>query len=195
MNPPVPHTTNIGLFCASSDALPVRYYDEAALLGRWISLTSRTLVYGGARCGLMEAAAQGVREGNRQGGNGRVVGITPQILVDRNRVSSCIDEQVVTPDLNVRKQLLLERSDVIIVMPGSLGTLDEAFSVMAANTIGLHRKRVIFWNIDGFWDSLFAMLDDLKRRGVVNRPYSESMLSVSSLDELIQLIENYASEA
>lgn len=185
----IPTIQNVGLFCASSNTLPAHFYAEAGRLGNWIGATGRTLVYGGANCGLMEATARGVREAVEQGGTGRVVGVTPQILIDRQRVSQCIDEQIVTADLNMRKHELLERSDIIVVMPGSLGTLDEAFTVMASNTIGLHAKRVVFWNIDGFWDSLFDMLDVLLSRGVVNRPYEESMLRAKSFEELTRLLD------
>lgn len=173
----------IGIFCASSDHLNPRFYTEAARLGTWMASHGCTLVYGGANCGLMEATARAVHEGG-----GHIVGVTPQILVDNQRVSSYIDEQIITRDLNDRKQQLLELSDVIIVLPGSLGTLDEAFTVMAANTIGLHTKRIIFWNIDHFWDSLFHMLDELQTTGVVNKPYDDVFLRVETLDELTQYL-------
>lgn len=171
----------IGIFCASSNNLNPRFYTEAARLGSWMAAHGRTLVYGGANCGLMEATARAVHEGG-----GHVIGVTPQILVDNHRVSTYIDEQIITRDLNDRKQQLLDLSDVIIALPGSLGTLDEAFTVMAANTIGIHAKRVIFWNIDHFWDGLFRMLDDLRTTGVVNKPYDDVLLRVDTLEELTQ---------
>ena len=143
---------NIGIFCASSNRMEPVFYEEAKRLGEWIGRQGRTLVYGGANCGLMETLARSVHESG-----GRVLGVVPQILVDNNRVSGFIDEMVLTPDLNQRKQGIIDRSDIIIAMPGSVGTLDEVFTVLAANTIGIHSKRVLFWNIDGFWDELFQM--------------------------------------
>jgi len=94
---------------------------------------------GGSNCGLMEAATKAVDENG-----GQVIGVVPQILFDRNRVSEQIHFTIPCADLNDRKQMLIEKSDVIVVLPGSVGTLDEVFTVMAANTIGIHSKRLIF---------------------------------------------------
>lgn len=160
------------------------FYDEAKRLGEWIGRQGRTLVYGGANCGLMETLARSVHEAG-----GRVLGVVPQILVDNNRVSSFIDEIVLTPDLNERKQGIIDRSDIIIAMPGSVGTLDEVFTVLAANTIGIHGKRVLFWNIEGFGDELFQMFHALERRNVVNKPLSDYVLVADTFDEVIRQIE------
>lgn len=171
---------NIGLFCSSSNQLDASFYAAAEQLGAWIGAHGKTLVYGGANCGLMEAAAKTVSQSG-----GRVVGITPQILIDRNRVSTYIDEQVITRDLNDRKQIMIERSDVIVAMPGSLGTLDEVFTVMSANTIGIHDKRVVFWNVNGFWNGLFRLFKELEQTGVVNKPFEQVLVCVETFDELV----------
>lgn len=175
----------IGLFCASSNNLDAVYYEEAARLGKWLAECGKSLVYGGANCGLMEAAAKAVYENK-----GTVIGVVPQILFDRNRVSDYIHVTIPCADLNDRKQMLIEKSDVIVVMPGSVGTLDEVFTVMSANTIGIHDKRVIFWNINGFWDVLFHLFADLQTKGVVNKPMEELYSVANSFDELITQIEN-----
>lgn len=174
---------NIGIFCASSNRMEPVFYEEAKRLGEWIGRQGRTLVYGGANCGLMETLARSVHESG-----GRVLGVVPQILVDNNRVSSFIDEMVLTPDLNQRKQGIIDRSDIIIAMPGSVGTLDEVFTVLAANTIGIHGKRVLFWNIDGFWDELFQMFRGLERRNVINKPLSDYVLVANTFDEVVRLV-------
>ena len=175
---------NIGIFCASSNRLEPVFYEEAKRLGEWIGRQGRTLVYGGANCGLMETLARSVHESG-----GRVLGVVPQILVDNDRVGGFIDEMVLTPDLNQRKQGIIDRSDIIIAMPGSVGTLDEVFTVLAANTIGIHSKRVLFWNIDGFWDELFQMFRALERRNVINKPLSDYVLVANAFDEVIRLVE------
>ena len=159
------------------------YYDEATRLGTWIGQQGRTLVYGGANCGLMETLARSVHEAG-----GRVLGVVPQILVDNNRVSSFIDEIVLTSDLNQRKQGIIERSDIIIAMPGSIGTLDEVFTVLAANTIGIDSKKVLFWNINGFWDELFQLFWALKKKNVINKPLEDYVLVADTFDEVIKQI-------
>lgn len=160
------------------------YYDEAARLGRWMGERGKTLVCGGANCGLMETLAKAVREAG-----GRVIGVIPQILLERNRVSTNLSERMLTRDLNERKDVLVSQSDIILALPGSVGTLDEVFTVMAANTIGIHNKKILFWNIDGFWDDLFVMFEGLSNRNVVNKPWPEVMLKANSFEEVIDLLE------
>lgn len=174
---------NIGIFCASSNNMDAVFYEEAARLGTWLAQNGKKLVYGGANCGLMEAAAKAVDENG-----GEVIGVVPMILFERNRVSSHIHVTIPCADLNDRKQMLLDKSDIIIVMPGSVGTLDEVFTVMAANTIGIHSKRLIFWNINNFWEELFVLFDALKTKGVVNKPMDELYSVANTFDELIALL-------
>ena len=150
------------------------YYEEAARLGRWIGEYGKTLVCGGANCGLMETLAKAVREAG-----GGVLGVIPRILLERNRVSTYLSERILTRDLNERKDVLVSQSDIILALPGSVGTLDEVFTVMAANTIG----------INGFWDDLFVMFEGLSRRNVVNKPWPEVMLRADPFEEVIGLLE------
>jgi predicted Rossmann-fold nucleotide-binding protein len=98
-------------------------------------------------------------------------------------------ERHVKLSAGITKQGIIDRSDIIIAMPGSVGTLDEVFTVLAANTIGIHSKRVLFWNIDGFWDELFQMFRALERRNVINKPLSDYVLVANTFDELIRLVE------
>ena len=170
----------VGVFCASSNKMDAVYYEEAARLGAWIGETGRTLVYGGANCGLMEAVARAVHEHG-----GQVMGVVPQILAQHDRVSQYIDVTIHTADLNDRKQMLIDQSDVLVVLPGGVGTLDEVFTVMAAHTIGLHQKRLVFWNINGFWNDLFRLFDGLEQRGVMTMPMTELACKVDTLEDLI----------
>ncbi len=176
----------IGVFCSSSDKLPEEYYNEARRLGQWIGANGHTLVYGGSRCGLMEAVARGVRET----GSLNVIGVVPKILIDRDMVSEQVGIKIPTENLTDRKAWMMKLSDVFVAMPGSVGTLDEAFSVIGEASIGISVKQVIFWNVNGFWDSLFAMLDGMKQTGVVNKPLDKFMTNVSTFEELTNEINN-----
>lgn len=163
------------------------YYEEAERLGHWIGESGKTLVYGGAKCGLMEAVAQGVRKA----GSINVIGIVPKVLMECELVSECIGIRIPTEGLQDRKVWLTKISDIMIAMPGSVGTLDEAFSVIGETSIGLSSKKVIFWNINGFWNGLFKMLEEMKATGVQNKPIDDYLLRADSLDEVIELINNH----
>jgi len=176
----------IGVFCSSSDQMAPSYYEEAERLGHWIGESGKTLVYGGAKCGLMEAVAQGVKKA----GSINVIGVVPKVLIEREMVSECIGIRIPTEGLADRKAWLTKLSDIMIALPGSVGTLDEAFSVIGETSIGLSDKKVIFWNINGFWDGLFKMLDEMKAAGVQNKPIDGYLLKAKNLDEVIELINN-----
>ncbi len=174
----------IGVFCASSDKLEQVYYDEAGRLGEWIGRSGRTLVYGGSKCGLMEAVAQGVK----RAGSINIVGVVPKILMDRHMVSDCIGIRVPTENLQDRKAWMNRISDIMIALPGGVGTLDEAFTVLAEATIGLADKKVIFWNVGGFWDGLFQVIDRMKEAGVVRESLDSHMLRAETLEDIITII-------
>ena len=102
----------------------------------------------------------------------------------RQRVSRYVDEVVPCHDLSDRKAIMVERSDVLVALPGGIGTLDEVFTVMAANSIGYHRKKVVLFALDGFWDGLVAVLQEMDRRGFVNVPLGQYLVVARSWGEL-----------
>ena len=81
-----------------------------------------------------------------------------------------------------------EQSDVFVALPGGIGTLDEIFTIAAAATIGYHTKRVILFNMKGFWNSLIAMLDDLHTKGVTRKQWRNYITVANSLEELQQVL-------
>jgi len=174
----------IGVFCSSSGRMEQVYYDEARRLGLWLGSHGKTLVYGGSRCGMMEVLAKAVKESG-----GKVFGVVPQKVLKNNMVSDQIDITFYADGLSDRKDWLIGESDIMVVLPGSVGTLDEAFSAMASHTFGEHQKNIIFYNVNGFWDDLFVMLDNLEKKGVVNKPFNQFVLRASSLEELTAMIE------
>ena len=144
----------------------------------------KVLVYGGANSGIMERLAQGAKETG-----GHVVGVVPSILESRRRVSRWVDEVVPCNDLNERKALMVEQSDILVALPGGVGTLDEIFTVLAAHSIGYHHKKVIVYNEDGFWDTLLQMLDEMDSRQFMNTPLADSLVVVRSLSELAEQLD------
>ena len=89
-----------------------------------------------------------------QRNGGHVIGVVPSKLEENGKVSTYPDEIIATHDLSDRKDIILQQSDVLVALPGGIGTLDEVFHVMAAASIGYHQKKVIFYNADGFYNPL-----------------------------------------
>lgn len=170
----------IGVFCSANQQIDADFFELTRELGRWIAQEGHTLVYGGVNCGLMECVAKAVHEAGA-----RVIGVIPQIIEKNGRISQYVDVDVMCDNLSDRKQLMLDQSDVFIALPGGIGTLDEVFTIAASATIGYHDKKVILYNMKGFWDGLVAMLDDLHAKGVTRKQWRNYIQVAGSLDEIV----------
>lgn len=174
----------IAVFCSANNNIVDKYTKEVEALGQWIGTARHTLVYGGSNTGLMECVARAAHDAGAT-----VIGVVPQILEKGGRVSDYIDVEIPCDNLSDRKDLMLAQADTAVALPGGIGTLDELFSVAASRTIGYHTKKIILYNINGFWDSLVHLLDDLQERGMIRGQYTDGILPVSTLQELQKKIE------
>ena len=173
----------VGVYLSSKDNLPESYVRAAREVGELIGRTGRTLVYGGARKGLMEVLAQSVKQHG-----GRVFGMVPDVIVERGLESEAIDVTFRCADLSDRKDMMNRESDVLLALPGGIGTLDEVFTVLANTCIGIRRQPLVFFNVDGCWNALLAELDDLFRQGLISGRPEDFYQVASNIDELEQLL-------
>jgi len=174
----------ICVFCSANANIDPDFFRMTEELGRWMAQEGHTLVYGGVNQGLMECVAKAVHEGG-----GRTIGVIPRIVEKSGRISDYVEVELLCDDLTDRKQMMADQSDVFIALPGGIGTLDEVFTVAAAATIGYHQKRVILYNMKGFWDGLVAMMSDLQARGMVRGQWETYVSVASTLEEIKQIIE------
>ena len=175
---------SVAIFCAASENIAPGYFEAAAEVGAMLGRLGKTMVYGGARFGLMEATAKAAKAAGA-----RIVGVVPDILVERDRVSRLLDEQVWCSNLSERKDIMLERSDVLVALPGGVGTLDEIFHVLAAATIGYHTKRVVLYNVNGFWNALLAAVDEMSQAGFVRGEMEKYLVVADNIAQLEDLIK------
>ena len=173
----------IGVYLSSKENLPESYVQAAREVGELIGRTGRILIYGGARKGLMEVLAQSVKQHG-----GRVYGMVPEIIEKRGLVSDAIDVTFRCVDLSDRKMMMNRESDVLVALPGGIGTLDEVFTVMANTVIGIRHQTVVFYNVDGCWDALLAALDNLFEQGLVSGSPSDYYSVAHNIQELASLI-------
>ncbi len=173
----------ICIFCSANGQLDPDFFTMTEELGRWLATEGHTLVYGGVNSGLMECVARAVHEVG-----GRTVGVLPQIVVKSGRLSDYVDTEVLCDNLSDRKQLMADKSDVFIALPGGIGTIDEVFTIAAAHTIGYHDKRVILYNMKGFWGDMIALLDRLQQRGMVRGEWRDYIAVANSLDDIKDLL-------
>lgn len=141
------------VFCGSRLGFGSAFADLAAELGVGLARRGVTLIYGGAKSGLMGVIADAVlQEG------GEVVGVIPKFLHRREVMHEGVTELIVTKTMHTRKQDMLDRADVFIILPGGLGTYDEMFEVLTWRILRLHDKPIIILNHEGWADHLLASL-------------------------------------
>ena len=150
---------SICVFCASSESVDDSYKSVATELGRAIGKKGIDLVYGGASIGLMGCVARGVHEEK-----GKVIGILPEFFHTKDIGYLDADELIITKDMRERKAKMDDRSDAFIVLPGGVGTLEEAIEILSMRQLKLSDKPLVFINTQGFYDKLndtFASMIDL----------------------------------
>ena len=145
---------SVTVYCSSSKEIASDYLDAGADLGAAIARAGWTLVYGGNRIGLMAAVADAAR-----GAGGKVVGITPQLMLDHGIGDEHCDELIVTSGMRERKALLEQRGDAFVALPGGLGTLEELFEVLVAKLLGYHDKPIVLLNTGGYYNPLLAAIE------------------------------------
>ena len=144
-------------------------------------------MYGGATGGLMDAVAEGAADYR-----GEIIGVIPESIIRMNRLSKLPTQQIITADMGERKKRLKLESDAFVVLPGGYGTLDEMFDVIASGSVGEHRKPLICLNINGFYDSLIRLSEQMKAGAFIPREESYKPVYVSSPEECFEWIEKYS---
>ncbi|MDR1718891.1 MAG: TIGR00730 family Rossman fold protein [Dysgonamonadaceae bacterium] len=143
----------ITIYGSSSSTIDSEYMAAAKRLGELLALHNIDCINGGGRFGVMAAVTEGVLS---QGG--KVTGIIPQFMIDNGWLNDSLTELIITADMHQRKQLMAQKADACIALPGGIGTLEELLEVMAWKQLELYRHPIVILNTNGFYDPLFAML-------------------------------------
>ncbi|MBC8163734.1 MAG: TIGR00730 family Rossman fold protein [Roseiflexaceae bacterium] len=178
------------VYCSSSNHLHQRYVVAAQALGAGMARRGWGLVYGGGSVGLMGAVALSV-----QAHGGRVVGIIPQALLDREIGFLEADELIVTTTMRERKRLMDERADAIVTLPGGFGTLEELLEMMTLRQLAYHDKPIIIVNLDGFFDPLLAMFERIFAERFTDQRYRRLFTVVPTPDAALALLDGFTPPA
>jgi len=144
---------SICVYCGSRAPAAGPYAEAATAVGRWIGEHGAQLVYGGGNNGLM-----GVMASAALSAGGRVVGIIPQALVEKEWAKQDCTELHVVSNMHERKHQMAERADAFMALPGGIGTFEEFFEVWTWRQLGYHDKPVGLLNLDGYYDELLGFL-------------------------------------
>lgn len=156
----MPVIRSVAVFCGSRVGASPAYREAAATLGRGLAAAGIGLVFGGGRIGLMGAVAGAVLAAG-----GTAIGVIPAFLTRREVAHSGLTELIVTDSMHERKARMYELSDAFVVLPGGLGTLDEAMEVITWRQLGLHDKPILLCDVEGSAAPLLAAIEAAIARG------------------------------
>lgn len=180
---------NVLVYCGSSFGRNEIYKSTAKNLGEVLAKQSLRLIYGGGSGGLMGVVADAVLENG-----GEVTGIIPSFMEEWEVQHKGLTECIVVDSMHIRKQLMAEKADAVIALPGGWGTLDELFEILTWRQIGLHKMPIGLLNTNGFYDDLIVMLDKMVTEGFVREANAKFLIIDDNIDSLIEKLRNDSHE-
>lgn len=176
----------ICLYGASSQNIHPDYLAGVEAFGRAMGCRGHALLFGGGDKGLMGAAARGVK-----GANGRVIGVAPRFFdVDGVLYPQC-DEFFYTDTMRERKQILEDKADAFVAVPGGIGTFDELFEILTLKQLGRHGKPIALLNLRDYYDPLLALLDKAIEEGFMKEECRSLWAAFDNGEALLDYLERY----
>ncbi len=169
----------ICLYGSGSRKIDEKYTNEAYNLGCAIAENGHTLVFGGGDTGMMGACARGVHDND-----GKSIGIAPEWIGGFEPLCEKCSEFIYVDSMDERKNKFVENSDAFIIAPGGIGTLDEFFEIITLKKLKQHNKDIIVFNIDGFFNKMFEMIDEMGEKGFLYK--QEELFKIANDIESIQ---------
>lgn len=153
-------------------------------LGEWIGTAGHTLIYGGSKAGLMgELAESALRAG------APVIGVEPQMFIDREMQLDGLTELIVTPDMATRKAKMIALGDAFLAFPGGTGTLEEIAEVMSMVSLNLLDAPCILYNLNGFYDDFRRLLQQMIQKGLSTPERQEGILFAENLSQIREILD------
>jgi uncharacterized protein (TIGR00730 family) len=168
------------VYCGAAGKVDEAYRRAATDLGRLLAEAGIELVYGGGRIGLMGLIADAALEAG-----GRVIGVIPGHLHDYEIGHGGVSELVVVDSMHDRKRRMFELADAFAVLPGGLGTLEEAFEIITWKQLGLHDKPIVIVDVQGYWAPLARLVDHVVGEGFAHPSARDLFQVVPGIDELL----------
>jgi hypothetical protein len=181
---------SITVFCGSSFGNDNIFESTAKALGQTLAKRGITLVYGGAKVGLMGAVADGALQAG-----GKVYGVLPNFLRTKEIGHEGLTELILVESMHERKTKMHDLCDGVIALPGGFGTMEELFEMLTWAQLGLHKKPIGLLNVDGFYDPLTALAASMVERGFLKETYRKMLLVSDSIDDLLNQMNTYVAPA
>jgi hypothetical protein len=181
----MPLPSSICVYCGSSAEVAQSFKDAAAKVGRLAGENNIEVVYGGGRVGLMGLVADAALAVG-----GKVTGIIPRHIVEMEVAHQTLSKLIIVDTMHQRKQMMVDRSDAFVILPGGFGTLDELFEILTWKQLQLHNKPIIIANIDGYWDLLIALVHQGVASGFIRPRHADLFNEVTNIGAIFQTLES-----
>lgn len=178
----------ICIFGAASAHIDEKYIEEIEKLGETLARRGHSLVFGAGATGLMGAAARGFKRGG-----GYIHGVIPEFFRDENVeiIYDGCDELTYTKNMSERKQKMEDDCDAFVIAPGGVGTFEEFFEVLTLKQLGRHKKAIIIFNIDNYYDKLEDFMKVAYERKFLNFECGKLYDYAYSVEEVVNYLETY----
>ena len=174
------------VFCGANFGRRPAYREAARHLGELLAQRGITLVYGGGNVGLMGTLADAAL-----GGGGRVIGVIPRALAEKEIAHNGLSEMQVVGSMHERKALMADLADAFLTLPGGFGTWDEFCEALTWSQLGLQKKACAFLNVEGYYDALLALTKRAAEDGFIQSEHRELLLVGDDAEELLDRLRDY----
>jgi uncharacterized protein (TIGR00730 family) len=171
---------SICVYCGSATGRDPAFIQAARELGQVMAANDIRLIYGGGALGLMGAVAESVVKHG-----GKVTGIIPKFLIEKELGYGGADELIVTDNMHQRKQLMFERADAFVALPGGIGTLEELVEQLTWAQLGRHKKPILLANIQNFWEPLLETISHMVEQGFVHSASNMNFVVCDKVSDIV----------
>lgn len=175
------------VYCGSGPGTNPKFVEAAVAFGKALVEADIGLVYGGGSVGLMGAVATSVLDHG-----GRVTGIIPEFLTAKENALTRVQEMIVTSNMHERKQLMFDRSDAFVAMPGGIGTLEELVEQLTWAQLGRHNKPILLANIEGFWEPLLHLIEHMRETHFIRPGMAVKLLTADAVSDIVPRLQQAA---
>lgn len=174
---------SLAVFCGSKSGNNPLFEQQAKALGYVMASKKITLIYGGGNKGIMGAVSNAVLEKG-----GKVIGVIPEILKDREHHHEGVTELIVVDNMHTRKSILYEKCDAAIILPGGYGTMDEFFEMLTWNQLSIHDKKIFILNTAGYYDHLFTFVQAMQNENFLYDKVEDILVVLNEADDLLNYL-------
>ena len=179
-----PLIRNVCVYCGSAAGVDPRYVAAARTFGHALAEAGIGLVYGGGGKGMMGAVARATLENG-----GRVTGIIPEFLTQRDMLLDEAQTRIVVGDMHTRKRLMFEHADAFVALPGGIGTLEELVEQLTWVQLERHTKPVVIADIGGFWRPLLALFAHMREHGFIQPQFEVRYLVAQKIEDVLPMMQ------